>query len=404
MDSILVILLNIAVVFGSSCYDSGGGCLPEGTTCFEDPLDGECPENGVCCKGYTLCEQLNGGYCQDRKFACDQYTQMPGFDICGGYASDWLCCLNFTHPVIPPTGRPPRPSLVTTDEITEPTTTLPPTTTTREPFTFHPIVPFQNHPDCGRSKWPAVGNWRITHGWNAQKGAWPWQVSIQMGGSGGHFCGGSIISEQWVVSASHCFYPWGPQQVHAYTVVVGDTNVYEDDGPEVTHELQAIFMHPWYDGRKSDSPHDIVLLKLKKPIVFNDYVKPICLPQQNDDFTNWPDCWVTGWGETKSTQNRAQLQQVQGPLIPNEECDVGWRALYKRPVILENHICFGRGYIGSCQGDSGGPVQCRKEGRVELAGVVSFGHAVCNHPGYPSVSTRVSKYIDWIQHIMSTNQ
>ena len=48
------------------------------------------------------------------------------------------------------------------------------------------------------------------------------------------------------------------------------------------------------------------------------------------------------------------------------------------------------------QGDSGGPLQCKVNGRWVLTGATSWGRSGCQTAGYPSVYTRVSKYLDWI--------
>lgn len=43
---------------------------------------------------------------------------------------------------------------------------------------------------------------RIVGGYQCEAHSQPWQVSINIGY---HFCGGSLINDQWIVSAAHCW-------------------------------------------------------------------------------------------------------------------------------------------------------------------------------------------------------
>lgn len=58
---------------------------------------------------------------------------------------------------------------------------------------------------CGVRKegFSFTGVERITDGQRAQEGEWPWQASIQLDGT--HYCGASVISNTWLVTAAHCF-------------------------------------------------------------------------------------------------------------------------------------------------------------------------------------------------------
>uniref|UniRef100_A0A3Q1J8F0 Peptidase S1 domain-containing protein n=1 Tax=Anabas testudineus TaxID=64144 RepID=A0A3Q1J8F0_ANATE len=232
-------------------------------------------------------------------------------------------------------------------------------------------------------------NTRIVGGEDAPPGHWPWQVSLQI--AGGHFCGGSLISKQWVMSAAHCVSGTNPE---GWTVVLGRQNQQDSSPNEVSTSVAEIVLHPNYDSSINDN--DIALLRLATPVQFTDHIRPVCLAASGSVFNNGTVSWVTGWGEEKeevSLPFPQALQEVEVPVVGNRQCN----CLYGVFTVTDNMICAGvlAGGKGSCQGDSGGPM-VSKQGSVWIqSGIVSFGLG-CARPNLPGVYTRVSHYQSWI--------
>uniref|UniRef100_A0A3Q1K579 Peptidase S1 domain-containing protein n=1 Tax=Anabas testudineus TaxID=64144 RepID=A0A3Q1K579_ANATE len=226
-------------------------------------------------------------------------------------------------------------------------------------------------------------NTRIVGGEDAPPGHWPWQVSLQI--AGGHFCGGSLISKQWVMSAAHCVSGTNPE---GWTVVLGRQNQQDSSPNEVSTSVAEIVLHPNYDSSINDN--DIALLRLATPVQFTDHIRPVCLAASGSVFNNGTVSWVTGWVSLPFPQ---ALQEVEVPVVGNRQCN----CLYGVFTVTDNMICAGvlAGGKGSCQGDSGGPM-VSKQGSVWIqSGIVSFGLG-CARPNLPGVYTRVSHYQSWI--------
>ncbi|XP_026712772.1 chymotrypsinogen 2-like [Athene cunicularia] len=169
--------------------------------------------------------------------------------------------------------------------------------------------------NCGVPAIPPVirGYNRIVNGEPAVPGSWPWQVSLQRY-DGFHFCGGSLISENWVVTAAHC----GVRTTD--TVVVG---AYDQDSPSPDEQrlsIEKVFKNPKFNMLTIRD--DITLIKLATPAQLSDRVSPVCLPQATDDFPGGMTCVTTGWGLTdpKASQTPPVLQQVALPLLTNTQC------------------------------------------------------------------------------------
>ncbi|XP_053348809.1 plasma kallikrein-like [Clarias gariepinus] len=244
--------------------------------------------------------------------------------------------------------------------------------------------------NCGKS-----GNVRIRifGGSDATTGEWPWQVTLQRGTQ--HLCGGSIISSRWILTAAHCLsLPYTQVSVRAGITKLSETGT--------KYELENIIVHPNYN--KTSVENDIALIKIKKPITFNNVVRPVCLTEKvkEAEFLQGKKCTVTGWGRLSSGSFPDTLQKAQVPLISSDVCAEMLPEEDMKPnKVFPSNLCAGypEGEIDSCDGDSGGPLVCQDESTWYLTGITSWG-LDCAKPNIPGVYTRVSYYVPWIRSMI----
>ncbi|KAM5191475.1 plasma kallikrein [Mantella aurantiaca] len=232
---------------------------------------------------------------------------------------------------------------------------------------------------------------RIVGGKNSSEGEWPWQVSlhIKLDTNSRHVCGGSIISNQWIITAAHCVHIWRLPKI--WIVYSGITKLSSFTPATTKSEIEQIIIHP--DYIRAENGSDIALLKLKQPLAYNDHQQAICLPPRQD-FKTPNKCSITGWGYTKESGPTADvLQKAEVPLKSSMECQKS----YPDVKLNENIVCAGyeQGKIDSCKGDSGGPLACEVDKMWYLIGITSWGEG-CAQPDKPGVYTKVTEYIDWI--------
>ncbi|XP_034624760.1 transmembrane protease serine 9-like [Trachemys scripta elegans] len=247
---------------------------------------------------------------------------------------------------------------------------------------------------CGRPR----AQYRNVGGEDSMEGEWPWQASLLWYNK--HLCGGSLISNQWVVTAAHCFQR--SMNTSNYMVLLGVNKLANSQPHKLSLGVRRIIRHPKYSGESSSG--DIALVELERPIQFTDYILPICLPAASVQFPAGTKCWVTGWGNIQEGEDLPApqtLQKLQVPIIDQKTC----RYLYNTalgekfpPKAIQNDMmCAGyaEGMKDTCKGDSGGPLVCKASKEWLLAGIISWGEgcAIKNRPG---VYIRLTSYEAWI--------
>ena len=208
-------------------------------------------------------------------------------------------------------------------------------------------------------------------------------VSLQSTGWwGGHFCGGSLVREDWIVTAAHCVQGESPNDIE---VVIGLHNVNGTNGSQ-TRDVDAIIIHPQYSNNSLNN--DYALLHLTQPITDFEPIKLVTSDSHDDE----PVMSTTmGWGATSSGGSSSNiLLEVDVPI--DDSC-----GSYSNSDITNNMVCAGDGNGGedSCQGDSGGPlIMTNSDGEYELIGIVSWGYG-CAEAQYPGVYSRIYPRLDW---------
>lgn len=246
---------------------------------------------------------------------------------------------------------------------------------------------------------------RIVNGIEAPEGLLSWQVSM-FSAAFGHFCGGTLVNDNWVITAAHCLTDQDLAQPE-FRVLEGTNSLLA--GGRVREVIRAV-KHENYDPETK--ANDIAVLQLApltaetraSPRGSNGklLIAPLPLNRANRQATTPAKATVSGFGVTREGNSAvsARLMMVDVPLIDNATCNGA--SLYNG-AIQSGMMCAGKltpdsegDIVDSCQGDSGGPLVAGVNGgSPQLIGVVSWGEG-CARPNRPGIYTRVAAYYDWL--------
>jgi secreted trypsin-like serine protease len=222
---------------------------------------------------------------------------------------------------------------------------------------------------------------RIVGGDVADEGQFPWMVSLTWTEDDAHFCGGTLIQDDLVLTAGHCF-----DDVAA----AADIEVRHGD---VTHaETDAYAVEEWLvaEGYDHELEHDWAVLKLAEPVP-----DAAILPLATSDDDDWTEFRIAGWGVTGHTGTSPDLRWAEVPYISDAECGELAEA-QEWGFFPRTQMCAGvleeGAEVNACPADSGGPLMAEVDGETVVAGLVSFGSDCFAEPDagvYASVGAQI---------------
>lgn len=256
----------------------------------------------------------------------------------------------------------------------------------------------------------------IINGTAASTSTYPWMVFLRTS-SGDQFCGGSLISSTWVLTAGHCFLNEAGNEIDipsgaTASIVLNSDSSTTLDSNAIIGQIGQIIVHPSYMPDRATSPNsddfDIALVELTAAVE----LQPVQLlsgtaPEVPADTM----ARIMGWGTTALNPENDQESISPSPtlltatqkIVSNEACSVVYGG-----SITSNMICAGgvtaTDTTDTCQGDSGGPLTIAKGNSYVQVGLSSFGGAggpACGDPEAPGVYADVSALSGFIQQHVS---
>merc|ERR1719266_1587078 len=216
-------------------------------------------------------------------------------------------------------------------------------------------------------------NTRIVGGYEAVPHSFPWMAALFVDEQ--WFCGGTLISDEWVLTAAHC-----ANGASSMRIMLGAHNVREDtEEGRIEVVTTDFFTHPGWS--QFNLHNDLALVHLPYALNFTENIRPVCLPGHSEAGTAWDgeEAVASGWGKPtdSSTSISPTLRWVETDTISNTACWIEFPT-----AVNKNVICISGAHGKStCNGDSGGPLYLHNHS-------ASFGSSLGCEIGFHAAFTR----------------
>jgi len=237
----------------------------------------------------------------------------------------------------------------------------------------------------------------IFGGLSAKRNEFPWLVLFYISDYDENMrsiCGGVVVSNNWIVSAAHCFH--GLINFEVEVRYNAHEAGYDTDSKSETLRKHQIIIHEDYD--KHEIINDIALIKANKITHYRVPSAQLAVTRVSERGGNIPRFYVAGWGVTEKGRAALALKKAKVQYVALERC--------LRKAKNDNWVEGNSNFCAydpdqeqdSCQGDSGGPLFTidKNNGQAYVHGLVSFGAEACA-TGIPSVYTNIPHFTHWIQ-------
>ncbi|XP_050743516.1 CLIP domain-containing serine protease B4-like [Drosophila biarmipes] len=245
--------------------------------------------------------------------------------------------------------------------------------------------------DCGTTRHPLRVR-RVVGGVPAERFANPWAVMVFC--KTGLNCGGSLITSRFVLTAANCVYKNPAQKVRL--------GAYDKDISQhaIEVDIDRNISHPKFEMIKG-SKYDIALLRMAQEVSYSDFIRPICLLDNQRVQNTYTHFKISGWGRTESGELSRVLQSATLSKVDTSICSKAFEFDVDQSQICTHSVTSAR---EACAGDGGSPLSAKLdfEGTIRefQFGIVIYGDLNCRTFG---VSTNVTHYINWIKDTIDKN-
>lgn len=219
------------------------------------------------------------------------------------------------------------------------------------------------------------------HSTESQKNQFPYYVRLETHSNGYDgidvkTCGGTLISDQWILTSSHCI-------SHAYRLLAHFNSF---TNQSINYQIRTIqqtnfISHPHYSTIHFYA--DIALLKLSNPIQISDTIRPIEMAKCHQPSVNDYVLAISGQNKLKSSMLRT---------IPFNDCRLKFPIFQRDDPILCANATFEEQCI--CKSNNGGPLI--DASTKQLLGIINFcQHRICES-NLPRTFTLIKRFYKWI--------